>query len=832
MQKLMRFFWWLRPIIQVWVRSKVFPNDLKKNLSLDPHKPICFVLKSRSFKDLMVLDHNCEAKKIPKPRELLSKLKFSRKASFLYLSKPGLFQAERTKKLPSDLFNLIGQVSKERFDVQMVPVSIFWGRNPGRGEKSLFKLLFFDDEYGGFLQRLVTFFVHGRNVFCNFGKPISLLELVDEGKSLEETTKKLRRVLKVHFRRQRETIVGPYIYDRAQVINSMLQSKTLRAVIDSESAKSNVAVAKIEKRARKYAEEVCAKVSPSAIRLFDIILSWLWKKIYSGLEVRQEDKIRELAEQYELVYMPSHRSHMDYLLIGYVLYYLGLLPPHTIAGKNLNFWPVGPLLRRGGAIFIRRTFRGNRLYGAVVSEFVHYLLSTGFPLCFYPEGGRSRTGYLLQPKVGILSMVLEACRKRTRKPVLLVPIYVGYDRVMEAGSYQKELGGKSKKRESLSGLIKAVKLLRSSFGKAYIGFGEPLQVETYLENKYPNWREAQPVASDVLKHISEEMMKRTNSAAVVSPVSLIGLILQSSPKKALSESDLLQVTRIFVKLGSSSPLGSYVHFPDTTNLLDDIKHIEELSHIIRFRHQDDDVIYLNKRNNTILDYYRNNIVHLFFLPSMLCHFLVNADSIKKDHLLKSCKLMYGFVYRSLFLPWNEDQCEEIANETLSKLLNHQILIYDKQLDNITLPEMLSDEYLAFKLLAAISSNSMEKYGLYSVCLSRYLDRGSVQLADLDTEILQMSKRMSILNGMTTNIYYDDKSYKHFLETLRQLQMISTEPRNSRKIIINDSFKNLSSITPNLISPALHKCILKVPITKLAPDSAIEKKEYHEKLASQ
>ena len=178
MQKLMRFFWWLRPIIQLWVRGKVFPHDINKNLSLDPQKPICFVLKSRSFKDLMVLDHACETKKIPKPRELLTKLKLSRKASFLYLNKPGLFQAERTKKLPTDLFRLIGQVSKERFDVQIVPVSIFWGRNPGTGEKSLFKLLFFDDEYGGFLQRFVTFFVHGRNVFCNFGKPISLLEVV------------------------------------------------------------------------------------------------------------------------------------------------------------------------------------------------------------------------------------------------------------------------------------------------------------------------------------------------------------------------------------------------------------------------------------------------------------------------------------------------------------------------------------------------------------------------------------------------------------------------------------------------------------------------------
>ena len=448
MRIFLRLFWWLQNIMFLWVRSKVYPKKLKEDLRLDPKKPICYLLKSRSFTDLLLLDHYCRKENLPRPIANIRDITGTSLAACIYLQKSGIFQKSRSKKPPNSLLQIISDVKSQKSDVQIVPVSIFWGRNPGKEEKSLLKLLFFDDENGGLLQRFFTFFVQGQNVFCNFGKPISTLELINENSNIDDSAKKLRLVLKIHFRRQRETIVGPFIYDRNQVIKSIIASKPVQQALLAEAKKTKLSSRKIEDKAKKYADEVCAKVSYHTIRFFDIILSWFCRKIYDDLDVRNGDRIRELAEQYELVYMPSHRSHMDYLLIGYILHYIGLLPPHTIAGSNLNFWPVGPLLKRGGGIFIRRSFGGDRLYAAVVNQFMQHLLATGFPICFYPEGGRSRTGFLLPPKIGILSMIIEGLKFNTKKPILLVPIYVGYDKVLESSSYQKEIFGKSKKRES------------------------------------------------------------------------------------------------------------------------------------------------------------------------------------------------------------------------------------------------------------------------------------------------------------------------------------------------------------------------------------------------
>ena len=109
--------------------------------------------------------------------------------------------------------------------------------------------------------------------------------------------------------------------------------------------------------------------------------------------------MRQLAQEgHEIVYVPCHRSHMDYLLLSYVIYHQGMVPPHIAAGINLNFWPAGPIFRHGGAFFIRRTFKGNPLYSTVFREYLNLLFAKGYSVEFFTEGGRSRTGRLLPPR--------------------------------------------------------------------------------------------------------------------------------------------------------------------------------------------------------------------------------------------------------------------------------------------------------------------------------------------------------------------------------------------------------------------------------------------------
>ena len=202
---------------------------------------------------------------------------------------------------------------------------------------------------------------------------------------------------------------------------------------------------------RKYAREIASKQTYSIIRFFEVILGNLWNKLFDGIETYYPENVSQVAnEGYEIVYVPTHRSHLDYLLMSYVVHQSGFPVPHTAAGKNLDFFPVGGLLRKGGAFYLRRSFKGKKLYTAVFNEYLHFLLSNGYPMTFFPEGGRSRTGKLLPLRTGMFSMIVHSYLRDPKKPIAFVPIYIGYDKVFELGSYLKELSGAAKQKESFS----------------------------------------------------------------------------------------------------------------------------------------------------------------------------------------------------------------------------------------------------------------------------------------------------------------------------------------------------------------------------------------------
>ena len=100
------------------------------------------------------------------------------------------------------------------------------------------------------------------------------------------------------------------------------------------------------------------------------------------------DRIKELAAGNTIIYAPSHRSHIDYLALSHQLYLNNLMMPQIVAGKNLNLPIIGPILRNGGAFFMRRSFGNNKLYSRVFYEHLRKLLQRGSSIEFFPEGGR------------------------------------------------------------------------------------------------------------------------------------------------------------------------------------------------------------------------------------------------------------------------------------------------------------------------------------------------------------------------------------------------------------------------------------------------------------
>ena len=258
--------------------------------------------------------------------------------------------------------------------------------------------------------------------------------------------KKLRRMLKIHFKQQRVVNLGPNLYDREFCINFLLKNYNIQQIINSEAKKLKIPSDKVYKKARSYASEMISDFSHNVVLIVSRWITWFLGKIYSNVNIYNEHRLSELDKDCEIIYLPCHKSHIDYLLLGNLIYRYGLVLPHTASGVNLNFWPIGPILRKGGAFFIRRKFVNNRLYKKIFEEYIKFLIQKGYPISFYIEGTRSRTGQLLKPRTGMLSSIHQAYIEKKAKDILFVPIYIGYDQILEGVSFLKELRGERKSK--------------------------------------------------------------------------------------------------------------------------------------------------------------------------------------------------------------------------------------------------------------------------------------------------------------------------------------------------------------------------------------------------
>jgi glycerol-3-phosphate O-acyltransferase len=776
------FLWIAQKILYLWARSKSFPSEhASKLLGLDADRPICYLFKSHSWIDWCILDYHCIQLNLPRPIYEIKELRNEPQGAYLYLFKTGLFQQIHNQQSPQ-ILQLVRKCAAEKLDVQLIPVSIFRGRNPGKEEKSLLKLLFFDDENGGLFQKFLTFCVQGRQIVCHFGNVISLSTLIAENREDTDTARKLQRVVRVHFRKQREATLGPYLYDRNHVVSSLISSREIQKTIDREAQRSQQPRQKVEAAAYKYADEIAAKFMFPVLLFFDTILSWLWKKMYRGVEVQNAEYLHNLSEQADIVYLPCHRSHMDYLLFGYSIYNLGLMPPHTAAGVNLNFWPIGPLFRRGGAFFLRRSFAGNRLYGAVFSEYVHDLLTRGFPISFYIEGGRSRTGYLLPPKTGLLSMVVQSALRSRRRPLVLVPVYISYDRLMEGGSYIREIRGKTKKAESLSQLLKARKLLKSEFGKAYISFAPPIYLDDFL-GKEEIQESVSPLTQEnigksltpITQRLAREAMIRINEAAVVTPVSLFATALLTAPQKAMVEEELLRFAHLLLSLLEKTGKGNALTF-SKENLKEQLTYAEGLTALQRFSDKGGDVLYINEQEKLLVTYYRNNMVHLFALSSMMAGFFQHNHEVEKEALLIGCSHIYPFIREEFHLPWEESEVLAVFESHLEAFLSLELLRL--QGTKVQRCDVGSHAFSHLKFLGNMLRDTFEKYAIFSALLLRQSEESMttapVSVEQFETECHIMLQRLSILNRVEDSNFIDKHSLQRYLGILAQKQYITLD----------------------------------------------------------
>jgi glycerol-3-phosphate O-acyltransferase len=271
-----------------------------------------------------------------------------------------------------------------------------------------------------------------------------------------------------------------------------------------------------------------------------VALDKLFQRIYAGIDVDQEGiaRIRQESKEKALVLLPSHKSHIDYLIVSYAFNEANLPLPLIAAGDNLEFFPIGPVFRRAGAFFIRRSFAGDALYPIVVDAYVRRLIREGYPLEMFLEGGRSRTGKLLAPKFGLLKMVVSAALAEPQRPVCFVPISIGYERVVD--SYEDELGGGEKAKEDAAGLLGATGVLASRYGRISLQFGQILTLEHVRSDLGLPAGPLSPAKQRALvTRLGNRVMDEINRVTAVSPGALTALALLSYHRRGQTHEKLL-----------------------------------------------------------------------------------------------------------------------------------------------------------------------------------------------------------------------------------------------------------------------------------------------------
>ncbi|GAC1345504.1 MAG: hypothetical protein NVSMB23_21730 [Myxococcales bacterium] len=428
--------------------------------------------------------------------------------------------------------------------IALVPLTLLWRRRPRQLSRSLRDVLFGNPEEPGALRALIGFLLHRRTAFVKVGTPVELAAELGALPAAADDVKISRRVrgfLHQHLARETRVVTGPPLKARGRVADETLRDLTLRRVLDGIARERGQADDSVYREARKDLHEIAARYNPFAVDVLRRILHFVFHRIYDGIDVDEQGMRRliETGARGPLILCPSHKSHIDYMVLSLVCDERGVQPPHVAAGENLDFWPVGRFLRMGGAFFIRRSFKGDRVYAATLAAYVKRLLRDGFTQEFFVEGGRSRTGKLLPPKFGMLAMEVEAWLTGVRSDVFFAPVSISYEKIAEGASYQRELLGGEKQKEDAKALLSATRVLQRRYGRITIRFAEPISLAAHFAERGVDPRSHDAEARrKLVAALGWKVAAGINRAAPLAPMGLACSALLSHDLRALSEDEV------------------------------------------------------------------------------------------------------------------------------------------------------------------------------------------------------------------------------------------------------------------------------------------------------
>ena len=762
----------IKPLISADIRyedKEKFDNDYN----------VVYALSSESLIDLIALNIICNKQQIIAPYSELDDSIFKR---FILLRNPKYIISEQRFQRQQTI-NLEEILNIEK-DITIIPVSMSWGNRPDK-QQSLFKILFSPSwRPAGSMKKIFKLLVHGRHLQIQFEKGLDVKKEIDQKNSNRQNSLILSRYLRAVFRKSKQAMLGPDISHRRTLVQSLVRNAHVREEIKKLSEGKKGRKKQLAKKAYRYANEICSDLNYPIVSLLVSGFAWFWNTRYDGLHIKNLEKIKEISKENSLIFVPCHRSHIDYCALSYLLHENGLMLPQVAAGNNLNLPIIGSILRGGGGVFMRRSFMKNTLYSTVFFEYIRALMTRGNSIEFFPEGGRSRTGLSLPARPGLLSLIVRSFASLKDKKVKIVPVYIGYEKILEGQSYLSELSGGKKKKESILDPFKVFKDFQNYLGNAYVNFSEPIDLDIFLKENIGNYQISSPQEKPqwidkTTSELGEYVTRSINNSVAVTSTSLFSVALLTEPTQTLTEENLIKRINFFLKLIKNTPDYSDVWL--TQESAEEVIHKTEKLGFIQSTKAGSQKIYRPTSNQVAsLSFYKNNISHIFILHSLICESVKFVKQAPKDEILKIIQMIYPIFAKDFHLK-NKTLDNFSIEEAIDLLVSKRLLCIDDE-NNIFAPDEDIKNYDEYIALSNLCEPSLKRF---YIAMSVIWNKEEILKEDFRVECKNIAEKLEAVEGWPYPEFSDNAKFDNFV-----FAMINTKFFKEN----DDNFISASKIT--------------------------------------
>ncbi len=659
-------------------------------------------------------------------------------AGLIFL-RSSLLGSAHGRELKEDPFPaLVAMARKSPVPVYLVPELFVWEKASHRLQPSLLDYIFGSPEAPGFIHTMIAFRRNYKRAQFRIGEAMDLQRFVldNQDSSDQRIARKVRSALYHHLARETRAVFGPPRKHPERIIDETLRDRSLRRSLEAYAATENQPLDLVAHQARKDLRSIAARFEPTVLAMVVPILSWVFNRIYAGIEVDEAglDRAMKAASRAPVVFCPSHKSHIDYLVMSFILWKRGYSTPLVAAGANLSFFPLGPLFRRGGAFFLRRSFKGDPVYTAVFKAYLKKLVRDGVHQEFFPEGGRSRTGKLLTPKLGMLTWQVEAILDGARDDLNFIPVSIAYEKVPESKSYSHELAGGEKRPEDFKALLSTWKVLRSRFGRIHLSFDEPISLVQFIKGRGLTVEEAstdEAAKRSLVRALAHRIMYGIDRVSTITPQALVSaaLLAQRGRGVASSEADLHE------RVGLLRQLAEDQHRSVSPASIDEALEGFVQEGIVRCQEAKGHMMYLPvEERRHELAFHKNTLMNWVAPQSLVADgLLVEGDRATRDQVRDNAMFLsrlfkfeftyqVGIAFDALFSAAAEslERLELVQQNALSLSLAAQLRARPKL---VFLADLLRD-YLESYLAATLT--------LEEVAMKQSMDRKDFVQATLET----------------------------------------------------------------------------------------------------